>query len=308
MFFCLELERLRLLSDMRTVGWLTLITLLVWGCVPTKKVVLLQDPASRTENPIDSVLQEYSYAPYEHRLKPKDIISVKVGSLTPAEYDFVKEYQERLGVFGMLMERSRTIQSGAGNIQQGGGGAAGGADNPLFQHLYGFEIKENGMVELPYIGEVSVLNKTTNEASAVIRDSLLAHFRSPIVRVELLTYTFSVVGEVGSPGRFTQYSQALTLPEAILIAGNFTEFSNRARVKVVRNRNGVQEVFYLDLLDEKLLGSPNYYVQPGDLLIVPPLRAKATRQYALPNANLVLGIASSGLTLWLLIDRLRNGG
>ena len=292
---------------MRTVGWLTLITLLVWGCVPTKKVVLLQDPVQRAENSADSVLQTYNYAPYVHRLKPEDIISVKVGSLTPEDYDFVKEYQERLGVFGILMERSRTTQSGGGSVPAGGSVGVG-SDNPMFQHLYGFEIKENGSVELPYVGEIIVANKTTEEASKIIRDSLMAHFRSPIVRVEFLSYTFSVIGEVGGPGRFTQYSKALTIPEAILIAGDFTEFSDRAKVKVVRNRNGVQEIFYLNLLDERLIGSSNYYVQPGDLLVVPPLRAKASRQYALPNANLVIGIASSGITLWLLIDRLRNGG
>lgn len=276
----------------------------LFGCVPSKKVNLLQDGMTAGEISYDSVVSAYNNAPYLPILKPGDIVSIKVGSLTPADYDFVNEYQARLGVFGQLMERTTTTQQGSSNVQ---GGATGlGPNNPIFQRLYGFQLKSSGGVNLPYIGEVPVSGLTPDEAAKRIQDSLLDHFRSPIVRVELLNFTFSVVGEVGTPGRFTTFSPHLTVVEALLMAGNFTEFSDRAHVKVVRNSNGKQEVVYINLLDEKLIGSPNYYVQPGDLIVVPQLEAKASRLYLLPNANFILGIASSGISLWLLIDRLRQ--
>ncbi|MEL6535612.1 MAG: polysaccharide biosynthesis/export family protein [Bacteroidota bacterium] len=246
----------------------------------------------------------YTNPPAPLTLKAGDIISVKVGSLTPSEYDFVKEYTDRLGVFGQLIERQRTIQLGGGG-QQGGGGRSP-SENPQFQQLFGFQLGESGIIELPYIGEIPLEGKTLTEASKMIRDSLESQFKSPIVRVEFLSFDFSVVGEISRPGRYTTYSTELTVMDALLMAGSFTEFSDREHVKLVRTRNGQQEVFYLNMLDESILGSANYFLQPGDMLVVPQLDAKASRLYALPNTSFLIGIVSSGLTLWLLIDRLRE--
>jgi len=289
---------------MRGIQLLGLLGVLLSSCVPSKKVNLFQDNYEVEAFPQDSVVSQYSNLPTPIILKEGDIISVKVGSLTPSEYDFVKEYSERLGVFGQLIERRRTLQLGGGAQQGGGGGSP--SENPQFQQFFGFQLGTNGVIELPYIGQVPLEGKTLPEASELIRDSLKSQFKSPIVRVEFLSFDFSVVGEVALPGRYTTYTTELTVMDALLMAGSFTEFSDREHVKLVRTRDGVQEVYYLNLLDESILGSANYFMQPGDMLVVPQLEAKATRLYALPNASFLIGIVSSGLTLWLLIDRLRE--
>ncbi|HAA19948.1 MAG TPA: hypothetical protein DCP28_14720 [Cytophagales bacterium] len=289
---------------MRGIQLLGLLGVLLSSCVPSKKVNLFQDIAEVDAFPQDSVLSQYANLPEPLTLTEGDIISVKVGSLTPSEYDFVKEYTERLGVFGQLIERQRTIQIGGGGQQ--GGGAGSPSENPQFQQLFGFQLGNGGVIELPYIGEIPLEGKTLTEASGIIRDSLRSQFKSPIVRVEFLSFDFSIVGEIARPGRYTTYTTELTVMDALLMAGSFTEFSDRERVKLVRTRNGEQEVYYLNLLDESILGSANYYLQPGDMLVVQQLNAKATRLYALPNTSFLIGLVSSGLTLWLLIDRLRE--
>ena len=290
----------------RSLFWIGCLAWMVWSCVPTRRVNLFQDEYAELDlAPTDTVLSTYTNEAPPIILQAGDMISVKVGSLTPEAYDFVKEYQARLGVFGQQLERSRATSGGLGAGGQNLGGASP-IDNPLFQQLYGFQLKSNGTVELPYIGEVPVAGLDTETAASVIRDSLENQFKKPIVRVEYLNFNFTVLGEVGTPGRFTSYSTELSVMDALLLAGNFTEFSDRAKVKVIRDRGGEKKVFYVNLLEEQALGKANYYLQPGDIIVVGQLKVKATRQYTISNVQFVTGLASTGITIWLLIDRIIN--
>jgi polysaccharide export outer membrane protein len=79
-----------------------------------------------------------------------------------------------------------------------------------------------------------------------------------------------------------------------------TQFGNRRKVKVIRNENELNRVFYVDLTKKGVLNNPDFMLQPHDIIYVSPLNKKF---YAFNNITNVVSMALSAVTLYLLINR-----
>ncbi|MFZ6009146.1 MAG: polysaccharide biosynthesis/export family protein, partial [Bacteroidota bacterium] len=112
------------------------------------------------------------------------------------------------------------------------------------------------------------------------------------VRVKMLNFRFTVLGEVNGEKVVVATNPRLTVMEAIGMAGGFTDLADRSLVKVVRQKGLETEVYYVNLLEEKFIESPFYYVQQNDVIIIPPLKQRAFRRYFPQN----LGIATATLS------------
>ena len=85
-------------------------------------------------------------------------------------------------------------------------------------------------------------------------------------------------------------------------AGGFTDYADRSKVKVVRRVNDKVTIAYVDLLDDNLLSSPYFYLEPEDVISIPPLPAKNWRTNNLANVGIIL----SGLSvIAIIITRLQ---
>ncbi|MEO8732745.1 MAG: polysaccharide biosynthesis/export family protein, partial [Flavobacteriales bacterium] len=85
-----------------------------------------------------------------------------------------------------------------------------GDDGSMFravQHPYliGFTVSPTGMVDLPILGMVTVGGMTIEDAQESIRTIANNFYASPSVRVYMLNYTITVLGEVNRPGRYPVY-------------------------------------------------------------------------------------------------------
>ena len=86
--------------------------------------------------------------------------------------------------------------------------------------------------------------------------------------------------------------------EAIGLAGGFTDFADKTNIKVIRQSTEKAEVYYLNLLEEDFVSSPFYYMNQGDVIIVPPLKQRPYQIYF--GKNLALVISSVSLLLLVL--------
>ena len=135
-------------------------------------------------------------------------------------------------------------------------------------------VRPDGMISLPLIGEIRVAGRTAATLREVIRERLGEYQKTPEVSVivqEVNSYNIYILGEVASPGKY-QLKSHVTLLQAISLAGGFTPFSSRNKIKVLRKayeeaRAQTFKIRYKDILNGDT--SKDILLMSGDTIIIP---------------------------------------
>jgi polysaccharide export outer membrane protein len=247
------------------------------SCVSNKKVTLLQHSDVNVKNlPKDTVVRTYAIDTFQYKVQPNDILSVRFESLSPKELD--------------LFATNTLAQ---GNLQLQGGNAL----------LIGELVDEKGEIVYPFIGKVKVAGLTVFEIQDKLRALANQYVESPSVKVRLINYRITVLGQVNQEGTITLTNNRVSMLEAIGLSGGFHDLADRANVKLIRQKDGRTDVQYINLLDENFINSPFYYVYQGDVLIVPPLKQRPFRNYFGQNFAIFVSTVS---ILLLTINLIQN--
>jgi polysaccharide biosynthesis/export protein len=249
------------------------------GCVTNKKVLFFQKEGDlkKNANRPDSAMRHYDLVDFNYKVQSQDIISVRYQSLTAKEFDFTQQNQQN---------------AATGGVGTPGGGAL----------LIGELVDERGEIPVPVIGKVKVSGLTIFQIQDTIQKLANRYLEGPVVKVRLLNYRASFLGEVNKEGSVVFPYNRVSLMEAIALAGGLSDIADRTQIKLIRQTEGKTEVHYLNLLKEEFLTSPYYYVHQNDLIIVPPLKQRAFRKYFLQNLTIFL----SAVTIWLLVATYRK--
>ena len=117
---------------------------------------------------------------------------------------------------------------------------------------------------------------------------------------------FSVMGEVKTPGRFLIDHDKTTLLDALSRAGDLTIYGKRDNVLVMREENGKQMTYRIDLSNAaSLYNSPAFYLKQEDIVYVEPNERRAREATplgnSLANPSLWVSVASFTMSLAVLI-------
>ncbi len=127
-------------------------------------------------------------------------------------------------------------------------------------------IKEDGTINLQFVGPVVAVGKTPGELQKEIQALYVPRFFVRLtVTVRTENRVFFVDGEVRSPGRLV-YTGQISVLRAIASAGGFTDFAARGRVELVR---GTGEIIKVDARKARNNPKLDPLVVPGDSIIVP---------------------------------------
>jgi polysaccharide export outer membrane protein len=75
---------------MQRFFWSLLVLVLISSCVPNRKYVYLQkNDVNKKDVPLDTLLRSYDLNIHEYAIQPLDILSIRIESLTPDDYDFI---------------------------------------------------------------------------------------------------------------------------------------------------------------------------------------------------------------------------
>jgi polysaccharide export outer membrane protein len=176
--------------------------------------------------------------------------------------------------------------------------------SPANFYMDGYTIDPDGKITLPVIGDVVVKDMTTEEAQASIQKAADKFLTKAIVIVKLTSFKVTVLGEVKNPGYYYVFNSQATLLEGLGMAGDLTAFGNRENVKLIRQTPGGSEVVMLDLTDADLLKSPYFFMMPGDVLYVAPLRARSNRSN-LELATFVFGALTTTILVMSYVENSR---
>lgn len=256
------------------------LALLVSSCASTKDIVYFQNKMVNNPEKID-----------KHAgivVQPKDMISIVVSSRNP----------ELVAMFNLPVV----------SYQAGGELIAAGGYN---QRLMGYVVDEQGFIDFPVLGKLSVAGKTRWEVAELVKDKLLqdGYLTDAVVTVEFLNFKVSVLGEVQSPGTFVIEGDKVTVLQAISLARDLTIFGRRDNVSVIREQNGHRTIYEINLTDVDLFKSPAYYLQQNDIIYIQPNDVKARQSTTDDKTLRISSIAlSSGSLLVSLVTLLATLG
>ena len=249
-------------TDIRLTLFIVFLVFTFSSCITNRDLEYIR--SSKEINNIKVNKQDYS-------LQIGDLISVQISTTTDQQHDFFNK------------EKSSNSQL---MLQ-----------NP---YMYGYLIKEDGNLDLPSLGIVKAEGFTLRELENVIKQIAISYFEKPVVKLNIINFEVSVLGEVNNPGTFTVVHPKANILYGLSLAGDITQFGNRGQVKIIRNENKINRVFYVDLTNQEVLNNPDFMLQPNDIIYVAPLRKKF---YAFNNITNVVSMALSAFTLYLLINR-----
>lgn len=252
---------------------LAFMALMAVSCSTTREINYFQDlkPGATAPAVIDSI---------EITLRPKDKISI-----------IVNAQDEKLNE---LFNLQNTSQNGGGsNMVQ-----------------LGYTLDNAGCIHFPVLGKLKVEGMTREQISEYITEQIKDKelIKDPVVTVEFLNLGISVLGEVNSPGRYRIERDNVTILDALSQAGDLTIYGRRDNVLVMRQENGCQQVYNVNLTNAaQVCSSPVYYLQQNDVVYVTPNETKGRQSTV--NGNTVrstsfwLSLASFLMSIIVLIAK-----
>lgn len=203
------------------------------------------------------------------RLKPDDKINIIVHSADPM-----------LASQFSISASSRTLGGTVTPATTAGGGGGGGSQ------VVAYSVDEQGDINFPLLGKISVVGKTRMEVAEYISQRLRERelVNDALVTVEYVNMGIDVLGEVKNPGHVDITKDYFTLLDAISSVGDLTIDGRRDKVVVLRTQDHEEYTYEVDLCSKAdLYYSPVFYLQQNDIVYVAP-NAKRKRE-ANPNGN-----------------------
>jgi polysaccharide export outer membrane protein len=246
----------------------TAILLMVAGCTSQKKLAYLNNlPEPTGEETFPKEVPDY-------KIQPRDMLYITLKAMNPE--GMITDYLGGSGIGIISMQ-----------------GEAGG-------YLSGYNVDKDGNIIIPVLGFINVEGKTLKEIREMLQVEFDKNYKNAIVECKLLSFKFTVIGEVRAPGTYVNYNNYLTVLEAIGRAGGVGDYGNRDRVLVVRPDEKGTKTYRLNMQDKSILSSEAYFLLPNDVVIVEPMKQKIFNMN-LPTIAFIISTFTSSITMTLLL-------
>jgi len=234
-----------------------LVTSIVFSsCISQKRVRLLQEKTTK------EVTQQFENPKSTtYRIQIGDHLYIKVYSVDP--------------------KTSKFFQTDFPNLM-----------NPTYLYLNSYLVDEFGFISFSFVDKMYVKGLTIVEVKDLVQKTLNEYFKECTVVVKMVNFQVAVLGEVNSPGDFTIYRDNINILQAIGLAGGIKQFGNVKNVKLIRQTQTGSNMYFLDLTDNRVLESPNFFLMPNDVVYVEPLGAKSSAYGTFPYNTLFMALTT----------------
>lgn len=221
-------------------------TLGLQSCKAPQNITYFQDVANGAVNEVNTgnVI----------RVRPDDRLSIVVMSKDPA----------LAAIFNLPIIAQRVGQPGI-TVQNAG--------NRSSNEVGSYVVNSKGDIDFPVLGTIHIGGMTRNEVADYIADQLRSRnlLKDPTVIVDFLNHSVRVMGDVNHPGKITFDKDKFTILDAISEAGDLAITGERENVLVMREVEGKQVAYRVNLTNAaEMMASPAYYLQQDDVIYVTP--------------------------------------
>ena len=134
------------------------------------------------------------------------------------------------------------------------------------------EIRPDGKITLPLIGDVDANGKTPVQLRETIASQLKTYMNNPVVTVIVVETKLPVayvMGEVNHPGAVTLQDDQLTVLQALALAGGLKDFANSKNIKILRKADKQRKITSFNYKDAINGDAAPVYLRAGDTVVVP---------------------------------------
>jgi len=251
------------------------------SCVTSKKVNLLQEPGKTIPKYADTLDYE------DYRLRTGDRLFIYVYSVDESVMKLFNSSGASGGAAGNGSYMRNQMSTGSGQY--------GSYD--LFTYL----VLDDGTMDFPLIGHITVRDLTTREVKLALEKELSSYIKSYgdynmiSCEVNVVQRSYSVISQ-GGTGHFSIRREKMTIFEALAQAGDVGDWSDRSKVQIIREIDGKTKIMSFDLRSKDIINSEYYYVQPNDVIYVQHLKGKA------------IGVSNAATTVAIVASTLGFGG
>ena len=226
---------------------LIILAFLQTACNSTKKITMFQDSYDNI-NRIDVPKKAQKY-----KIKPYDNLYLYVKTLDP---EVNLQFDPSLKGDGIS----------PGTQQMYG--------TPTSQYINGYRVSSDGTITLPILGKIKFAGLTLSEAHDLLLTKAKEYLKEPTVQLKLLNYKINLTGEVTSPGIYYNYEENVNILDAISMANGLTKFADIEKVLVKREDKNTIKTYLINFTDNSVFSSEAYYLQPNDIVYIPPNKLK----------------------------------
>lgn len=183
------------------------------------------------------------------------------------------------------------------NLNMGNSSGGGGNNDNTMQ---GYLVDAKGNITFPVLGDIKVINKTTNELEEYLTGILRVQVKDATVRVRLTNFKVTVMGEVGGRGVIEIPNERVTIPEVIAMAGGISYNGQRENILVIRNYEGKLTYGRVDLTDASVFKDPFYYLKQNDIVYVEPTYRQVKSAGFITNWQGLVSIITTAFSLYFL--------
>lgn len=244
-----------------------IITILVFltftSCVTQKKLTYLQYKGER-----DDIIMVVT--PPAYKIMPYDNLFIRVMTPDPR-----------------LSDMFNTIQSAVSGISM----TEQSAD------MLSYNVDGNGYIQLPYAGKIMVAGKTIDMITVEVEKILKGYIADAAITVKMVNNYVSLLGEVQRPGRYPIYKERMNIFQALAMAGDLSDFSNRQKLQLIRQTPGGSIIKEFSVNDRSVMASEFYFVMPNDVIYARPMKGKFFQMNAFPY-SVILSTITTFVLLW----------
>jgi polysaccharide export outer membrane protein len=169
--------------------------------------------------------------------------------------------------------------------------------------LVGYLVSEEGTIEFPKLGTISVIGYSQERFRDSLQSWLLPWIKDPIANVRLLNFRVTYL-TTDRAQTIIIMNNKTNIIQFLGMVGGITWMDRKNNVLVIRQVDDKRQVFHVDFTKKDVFQSPVYYLQPNDIVYVEPNQ----RKFIESNVQLIslaTSIASTISIFILFINSLR---
>lgn len=217
----------------------------------------------------------------------------------PAPDDFQAEIEVndvlRIDVASLNNEVVEPFQfQASGSSGSGGGGA---------NSLNGYLVDTDGNINFPVLGEINVAGETREEIEEDLTERLKDYVKDAVVRVRILNFKVTVMGETGSQV-ISVPDERLSILQAVAMTGDLSYDAKRENVLVVRMHEGKIVHGRVDLTSAEVFNNPFFYLKQNDIVYVEPTYRKIKSAGFITSWQGLVSIITTAFSLFVLFNNI----